>query len=229
MNIQRISGDYLDTNHELYLIYLGAKPSMEAMDSLSYDKEGREIPSFNELMDKLSEETELGMDTEWKPVFKGNYIRQSLLQLSGAKLTVLIQIGKARRLTQKLCQILEDPEIAKYGCGIREDATMLGRRYKVRISGLVELEREADKAHKAGKANLPRKSCGNNREGEPILKGLRGLLHLFNQTMGTDLPKKEKSITMSDWSQEILTSDQMKYAALDSIMSYKIGRKLRKL
>ena len=229
MNIQRVSGDYLDEGHELYVVTLGSKPSLRALETVTYDKSGREIPSFNELIDRLLDAGELGMDTEWKPVYKGQHIRQSLLQLSGRDLTVLIQIGKARRLTKKLCQVLEDRNIRKYGCGIGEDAKILGGRYKIKIAGLVELERAADKAHRVGKADLPRKSCGYNREGLAIMKGPRGLLHLYNQVMGTDLPKKDKSITMSDWSRECLTEDQIRYAALDSIMGYKIGVFLRRL
>jgi len=220
MNIRRIYGDYLKKDHELYILSLSSK---QDLDAVSYDKSGKEIPSFNELMDRLLLEPELGMDTEWKPVYGKGHIRQSLLQLSGSSLTVLIQIGNARRLTQKLCQILESPDIWKYGCGIGEDAYLLGKRFKVRIAGLVELEREADIIHKSGKADLPRKFCGRDRKGNPVMKGPRGLLHLYNQVMNTDLPKKDKKVTMSDWSQEQLTTDQIKYAALDSIMSYEIG------
>ena len=204
MTISSITSHHLKRGQQCYLVNLGASHL--------------DLEKFNSLLDQLATESELGMDTEWKPVFRGRP-KQTLLQLSGSKLTLLIQIGRARRLTRKLCQILESADITKYGCGIMEDANLLSRRFKINIGGLVDLEPLAD-TH-----NVPRKLCGHTKQGEPRY-GLRGLVTLYNHVMKTDLPKKERSITMSDWSQIKLTDEQIQYAIFDAVMSYEIGHKL---
>lgn len=205
MAITQISGVSLPDQHKAYIIDLG-DPTIN-------------ISTFYSLLDTLSTHQELGLDTEWKPVFNGRPIKQALLQLSSNHLTLLIQILSTRRLTQKLCQILENPQIKKYGCGVNDDIRLLNRRFGISIASAVDLDALADIT------DVPKKVCGTTNSGE-IKYGQRGLIHLYNLVFDTNFPKKDKKITMSNWASPSLTQAQIQYAVQDSFMSYQIGHKL---
>jgi ribonuclease D len=144
----------------------------------------------------------LGFDTETKPSFsKGENHQVALLQLSSEERAFLIRVQKVG-LPDCIRQILSDPLQIKTGVAIRDDLKGLQKIKNFKPEGFVELQ---EKALKLGIKDFSlKKLCA-------IVLGFR----------------ISKSQQISNWEADILTDQQMVYAATDAYVSLKIFEKLR--
>jgi len=149
----------------------------------------------------------MGLDSEWKPA-RNRQIRHrtSVLQLSGPTITLVIQTQLALPddvVGSSLYNLLQDDSILKVGCGITHDVSKLMRDFKLKTRAYLDI------------ANLS----------NWIWNRRCGLLKISKECLGIDWGGKKgagkNTITMSDWSVENLSEDQVLYAASDSFISRK--------
>ncbi len=148
-------------------------------------------------MDKLADHTLLGFDTETRPAYiKGQTYLPSLLQLASATDVFIFQF-KHLGLAKPLRDLLADPAIIKTGVGLKYDHRELAKISPFKAAGFVDL---GDRAKEAGILN----------------HGLRGLAAVL---LGFRISKGAQT---SNWAKDVLTPQQVQYAATDAW----VGRKL---
>jgi hypothetical protein len=142
----------------------------------------------------------IGLDSEWRPdVCKGHEVKTAILQLSGEKSFVIIdlcKLGNDERLDEFLTKLFSSPSIYKVGLGINGDLNNLAHSYPnmkcfKKIESLIEL---ADVASDSG---CKKKSLAD------ICK------HAIDKTLC-------KSETMSNWELRPLRLKQLHYAIADA-------------
>lgn len=149
----------------------------------------------------LAHEKIFGFDTETRPSFKkGRTHPVALLQLATVDKAFLFRLNKIR-LSGFLIRILEDPSCLKIGVAIKDDLRSLIRLKPFKPDGFVELQ---DFVKQYGIAD-------------------NGLNKLTANVLGFRISKKNQT---SNWEQNILTEDQLKYAATDAWTCLEIYRKL---
>jgi len=148
-------------------------------------------------MRKLTGHTLLGFDTETRPAYKkGESYLPSLLQLASDKEVFIFQL-KHLGLAKPLREILADSAIIKTGVSLDYDIRELKKLSSFKAAGFIDL------------GNLAKKMGIKNH-------GLRGLAAVF---LGIRISKGAQT---SNWSRDILTRQQIQYAATDAW----VGRKL---
>ncbi len=159
---------------------------------------------LTEAVAKLAGHTLLGFDTETRPAHvKGESYSPSLLQLASEKEVFLFQL-KHLGLMKALRKILADPAIIKAGVGLDFDIKELKKLASFKAAGFVDL---ASLAKKAGIKN----------------HGLRGLASVL---LGCRISKGAQT---SNWAKDILTPQQIRYAATDAWIGRKIFLALEKI
>ena len=139
----------------------------------------------------------LGFDTETRPAFrKGQSFPPSLLQLATADEVFLFQLNRVG-LPGGLLKLLSDPDILKAGVGLDFDLKSLQDLRPFQPRGFVDLARVARQ-----------KGIRNN--------GLRGLAAAV---CGIRISKSART---TNWANDLLTPQQIRYAATDAW----IGREL---
>ncbi len=139
----------------------------------------------------------LGFDTETRPAFrKGQSFPPSLLQLATADEVFLFQLNRVG-LPGGLLKLLSDPDILKAGVGLDFDLKSLQDLRPFQPRGFVDLARIARQ-----------KGIRNN--------GLRGLAAAV---CGIRISKSART---TNWANDLLTPQQIRYAATDAW----IGREL---
>jgi ribonuclease D len=157
----------------------------------------RTAPELEAAMEQLAGQTLLGFDTETRPAYqKGESYPPSLLQLAGDHEVFIFQL-KALGLAKSLRQLLADPAIIKAGVGLAYDIRELQKLAPFQAAGFVDL---GDVAKKAAIKN----------------HGLRGLAAVL---LGFRISKGAQT---SNWARDILTPQQIHYAATDAW----VGRRL---
>ena len=148
-------------------------------------------------MRKLAGHTLLGFDTETRPAYKkGESYLPSLLQLASANEVFIFQL-KHLGLAKPLRKILADPSIIKAGVSLDYDIRELKKLSHFKAAGFIDL---SDLAKQAGIKN----------------HGLRGLAAVL---LGIRISKGAQT---SNWSRDMLTRQQIQYAATDAW----VGRRL---
>jgi len=148
-------------------------------------------------MIKLAGHTLLGFDTETRPAYKkGESYLPSLLQLASDDEVFIFQL-KHLGLAKPLRGILSDPSIIKAGVSLDYDIQELKKLSDFKAAGFVDL------------GNLAKKAGIKNH-------GLRGLAAVL---LGIRVSKGAQT---SNWSKDVLTPQQIQYAATDAW----VGRKL---
>jgi hypothetical protein len=138
----------------------------------------------------------------------------ALVQLSTATRCVLVRLcarapqdAAASAAMRALCGLLNDPRVLKVGCELRADAVAL-----LHDTGL--------RARLCGGLDVSPALC---RPGAAGARGkVFGLVDAFNARHGTAVVKDRES-TFSNWGDDTLSDAQMRYAALDAWMSYRLG------
>lgn len=146
---------------------------------------------------KLADQTLLGFDTETRPAYsKGESYLPSLLQLASATEVFIFQF-KQLGLAKPLRELLADPAIIKAGVALNYDISELKRISPFKAAGFVDL------------GDLAKKTAIKNH-------GLRGLAAVL---LGFRISKGAQT---SNWARDVLTPQQIQYAATDAW----VGRKL---
>lgn len=139
----------------------------------------------------LKNESVLGFDTETRPSFKkGQFHHVALLQLSTVEHAVLIRTNKVR-LPRFILDILEDEKIIKVGVAIKDDINCLNKISPFTPAGFIDLQQFV-------------KQYGIEDN---------GLKKLVANIMGFRISKKSQT---SNWEQEVLSREQLEYAATDA-------------
>ena len=193
---------------------MGIKPIMEALPAfqLPFDvtilvvTTGEECESGIRrlIQDDSKDERVLGFDLEWVPYGKKEPANPvALLQLSGNKIILLIRLKLMcidSQLPACLVDLLQDGSFVKTGVAIRYDAKLLSREYGIHVANCVDL---------AKMAHLP--DCG-----------LSALCEMY---MGVHMDKS-KDVRCCNWAAEILTQEQIIYAASDAWISRELYFKI---
>eukprot|EP00924_Labyrinthula_sp_SR-Ha-C_P012118 snap_masked-scaffold_26-processed-gene-4.33-mRNA-1 protein AED:1.00 eAED:1.00 QI:0/0/0/0/1/1/2/0/617 len=140
----------------------------------------------------------LGLDCEWKPSLLNKTNKRgkiSVLQLTNAKCTLLIRLHLFK-LPNILIDVLKDPKYKKFGVGITQDIKYLFEDYNIVVNGATELNQFYQGS-----------------------KSRQRSLDSLSQTVLNYALTKDKSITLSNWENYVLTSEQIEYAARDAIAS----------
>lgn len=143
----------------------------------------------------------LGFDTETKPSFrKGDNHRVALLQLATEERVVLFRIHRVG-LPEGILKILSDPSIIKAGVAIHDDLKALQRISNFTPASFVELQ---ERARSRGISDFS-------------LKKLTAIV------LGFRISKIQQ---LSNWEANLLTEQQLAYAATDAWTSLQIYKKL---
>jgi len=139
----------------------------------------------------LKEEFVLGFDTETRPTFKkGHFHSVALLQLSTADHAVLIRLNKVK-LPGYIVEIFENENIVKVGVAIKDDINAIIKISPFVPAGFIDLQQFV-------------KQFGIEDN---------GLKKLVANILGFRISKKSQT---SNWEQDMLTREQIEYAATDA-------------
>ena len=153
---------------------------------------------------KLDGHTLLGFDTETRPAYKkGESYPPALLQLATDKEVFIFQL-KHLGLAKPLRGILADAAIIKAGVGLDYDIRELKKLARFKPAGFMDL---ANIAKQAGIKN----------------QGLRGLAAVC---LGIRIAKGMKT---SNWAKDVLTRQQVQYAATDAWVGRRLYLALEKI
>jgi ribonuclease D len=146
---------------------------------------------YEEIKQLLKDEYILGFDTETRPTFKkGHFHYVALLQLSTREHAMLFRLNRVE-LPSFLIPILQNKDIIKVGVAIKDDINALRKITPFEPEGFIDLQQYV-------------KQFG-------ILDN--GLKKLVANVMGYRISKKSQT---SNWEQEVLTREQLEYAATDA-------------
>lgn len=153
------------------------------------------------ILSHIKKEKVLGFDTETRPVFvKGRYNHVALLQLATENEAFLFRL-KNRQIVKIISEILSNENIVKAGVAIRDDIKALRKLHNFEPRGFVELQ-----------------TFVNDFGIEDA-----GLRKLAGNVLGFRISKTER---ISNWEKTELTKSQLKYAATDAWVGYKIYKTL---
>lgn len=182
-----------------------SKEELEELPLHSFEGEIVIVDSKDKLREAVSYLSQfpfIGFDTETKPSFKKGEINHvALLQLSTEERAFLFRLNR-QDLSRKIISILSNPSILKAGIAIRDDVKVLQAKKKFAPAGFIELQDEA-------------KERGINCFS---LKKLSGIV------LGIRISKAQQ---LSNWEAGELTEAQLRYAATDAWISYKIYEHFR--
>jgi len=162
-----------------------------------------DLEGINEVLPLIKKAKCLGFDTETRPSFsKGPNNRIDLLQLATNDDAFLFRINKTK-LPDTLVRILSDKDIIKVGAAIRDDIKGLRKYTNFTPAGFVELQNYVS-------------DFGIESNG---LRKLAGIVLDF---------RISKRYQVSNWENKKLSEGQLKYAATDAWVSYKVYSMLEK-
>jgi len=146
---------------------------------------------FKEAAKLLANESILGFDTETRPSFKkGRYHRVALLQLATGDMAFLFRLNKLP-LPGSVIKILENPAVTKVGVALKDDLNGLQKIMPFKPDGFVDLQQYV-------------KQFGIEDN---------GLKKLVANILGFRISKRFQT---SNWEQEVLSPEQLGYAATDA-------------
>jgi ribonuclease D len=150
----------------------------------------------------LQGEEVLGFDTETRPAFKkGRKNRISLLQLSTRFHAFLFRLGSVD-LPDELVRLLENEDIFKIGAAVQDDLNELYEIRHFKPGGFLDLQRYVEAFGIQNKA----------------------LIKMAGIVLGFRISKSQQ---LSNWDAETLTESQLRYAATDAWICYRIYRELQ--
>lgn len=152
-------------------------------------------------VDEIREHQVLGFDTETKPSFKkGEFHHISLIQLAIPDKVFLFRINHSG-FTKPLQDLFSDDQILKVGVGLRDDIIGLKKIADFKDGGFKELH---DYVKDLGVRNT----------------GLRKLAAILMQV------RISKGQQTSNWENQVLTPNQVRYAATDAWVCLEMYRLL---
>lgn len=146
--------------------------------------------------------TAFGFDTETKPAFKrGDDFKTALLQLATDSVAYLIRLHHIQEFGA-IRKVFENPDVLKAGAAIAHDLKQLQRIFPFQPRGFVDIQKMAK---------------------ERGLKNL-GLKKMTEEALGATVRKGPK---MTNWEKQVLTQEQLLYAATDAWLGLRLYRELQ--
>ncbi len=181
-----------------------SKDEINTLPVITYEGRIFLVQTENELIDALEvlkNETVLGFDTEARPSFKkGISYPRSIIQLAGSQDVVIIQLMKVS-FGPLLARLLSCPYVIKVGVAIHEDIRLLQKSYFFEPRGIIDIADIARRLH---------------------LK-TQGLRNLAANLLGGRI---SKTAQCSNWQQDKLSLQQIRYAATDAWVGRELYLKL---
>lgn len=150
---------------------------------------------------EIREHKVVGIDTETRPAFvKGQFYHVSLVQIAVPGKVYLFRINLTG-LSAEICELFADENIAKIGISIRDDIKALQKICFFTPGSFIDLNTIA-------------------QEMEIKNAGVRSLTAIFLES------RISKNQQTSNWEKEVLTEQQIRYAATDAWVCLEIYNKL---
>ncbi|CDO76126.1 hypothetical protein BN946_scf184876.g19 [Trametes cinnabarina] len=146
----------------------------------------------------------LGFDLEWVVVFRRGQSRRehrtALVQLSDARMIVLVQLSAMKKFPEKVKALIENKDIIKVGANIKNDGHKLFRDYGILARGLAELGSLAHQADPAFSQTYKRS-----------IVSLASVVEMYTQKT---LAKGK--VRTSNWEKAPLSQEQQFYRIIDA-------------
>ncbi|MBI4647522.1 MAG: 3'-5' exonuclease domain-containing protein 2 [Bacteroidia bacterium] len=160
------------------------------------------VDFLNQIIPEIKKNNILGFDTETRPSFrKKKFNKVALLQLASENHVYLIRLNKTG-LPDILKELLEDKNIIKAGVAIHDDIKKLKEKALFKPAGFIELQQFV-------------RNFGIN---QISVKKLAAIV------LGIRISKSQQT---SNWDNERLSAAQLRYAATDAWVCYKIYTTLK--
>ena len=143
----------------------------------------------------------LGLDCEWVSKKKKFDIEKkvSLVQISNGNICILVRLHLLSKMPTNLLNLLQSTNNYKFGVGISADVAKLFRDHMIEVNNWIDLRN-------VSKNTFDENKLGLNKD---------GLSGLTSHYIGKPLDKNLK-IILSNWECDILSNDQITYAATDA-------------
>lgn len=143
----------------------------------------------------------LGLDLEWKPTFNAGEApsRAAVLQLSGPRLCLIIQLQQLQHIPRSLRSLLMDTDLVKVGVSVEYDLAKLRKDFGLASTTYHDVGRVGGRIF---------------YEHDPFR--VVSVHNMAESLWGVSLPKSD-SVRLSNWERRQLTSRQVEYAALDAM------------
>jgi ribonuclease D len=159
---------------------------------------------FSSVKALLKGHPEFGFDTETRPSFrKGRVNKVALLQLSTRERAFIFRINRTG-IPDFVKDILEEPKILKIGVAIHDDLKSLNLIKPMKTDGFIDLQKYV------ARFNIEDK----------------GLKKLTANILGFRISKRCQT---SNWEEDVLSIQQLEYAATDAWVCYEIYRRLQEI
>ena len=188
----------------------------------------RSVPEINASVSAMASHMDtdkiVGLDLEWKPSYRkggGGGDRVAVMQLSyvdtdGSMRVLIILLYQLRSLPTQLQSFLFDETYTFVGVNVTGDFHKIGRDF--------DISNKTTRRIKHNVTNLGKYA----RERDIVQNGSIGLEKICKIVLLMSIDKSNQ-LRFSDWTAKILSTDQIKYASLDAIVSRMIYMKLREL
>ncbi|XP_004247884.1 3'-5' exonuclease isoform X2 [Solanum lycopersicum] len=174
------------------------------------EKSAVELLNFVEEKKRKEGNVALGFDIEWKPTFRRGVPpgKAAVMQICGDKGNCYVLHIIHSGIPQTLQSLLEDPTVVKVGVCIANDAFKVRQDHNVSVKALEDLSELANK-----KLDDPKKWS---------------LASLTEKLLAKQLPKPS-NIRLGNWEANVLSRDQLHYAATDAFVSWYLYQALQSL
>ncbi|KAJ8530766.1 hypothetical protein K7X08_023647 [Anisodus acutangulus] len=192
-------------------------PEMTFKGRVIYSRTTKEVEQsavelFNFVEEKKRKEghVALGFDIEWKPTFRRGVPpgKAAVMQICGDKGNCYVLHIIHSGIPQTLQFLLEDPTVVKVGVCIANDAYKVLQDHNVSVSALEDLSELANR-----KLDDPKKWS---------------LASLTEKLLAKQLPKPS-NIRLGNWEANMLSREQLHYAATDAFVSWYLYQALKSL
>ncbi|MCD9558556.1 hypothetical protein HAX54_015961 [Datura stramonium] len=192
-------------------------PEMTFKGRVIYSRTTKEVEKsavelFNFVEEKKRKEghVALGFDIEWKPTFRRGVApgKTAVMQICGDKGNCYVLHIIHSGIPQTLQSLLEDPTVVKVGVCIANDAYKVLQDHNVSVKALEDLSELANR-----KLDDPKKWS---------------LASLTEKLLAKQLPKPS-NIRLGNWEANVLSRDQLHYAATDAFVSWYLYQALNSL
>ncbi|CAN4090860.1 unnamed protein product [Withania somnifera] len=174
------------------------------------EKSAVELFNFVEERKRKEGHVALGFDIEWKPTFRRGVApgKAAVMQICADKGICYVLHIIHSGIPQTLQFLLEDPTVVKVGVCIANDAYKVLQDHNVSVKALEDLSELANK-----KLDDPKKWS---------------LASLTEKLLAKQLPKPS-NIRLGNWEANVLSRDQLHYAATDAFVSWYLYQALKSL
>ncbi|XP_052206600.1 3'-5' exonuclease isoform X1 [Diospyros lotus] len=175
------------------------------------EKTANELLEFVETKKRDVDQAILGLDIEWRPTFRRGVApgKVAVMQICAGSSHCYVMHITHSGIPQSLQSLLEDPTSLKVGVGIANDASKVFKDHSVSIKTLEDLS-----------------SIANQKLGGDPKKW--SLASLAETLICKQLPKPGK-IRLGNWEADVLSEEQLQYAATDAFASWYLYQALKSL